>query len=531
MGNKLQLAMGQSAGLDEVLVEAGKILYTTDDRKLYIDGPEDTAHVAINAAHADTATAASKADAWTTARTFTIGGDAQSVDGKGNVTWTLANIGATVSNKWTGGTTAGPKISTTVNGVTGTAVAIPSASASASGIVTTGAQTFAGVKTFNSEIVGSVSGSAATWKTARTFTIGGTADDGGVSVDGSGNVTLKLPKAISGLTSVAATTFTGALAGNASTASKLQNAFELALTGSVTGSASIDGSGKVTLDTTTAHTHNYAGSDSAGGAANSVKANLTIGGKTYNGSTAVEIKLSDLGLANAIHFIGSTTTSLTDGGKTNSITIGSTIYVTGTPTSGQKQINLGDVVLSGNKEFIWAGADNGWEELGDESSHALKTISVKGSGALGGGGTLANDCIITHNETGVTGRSNSSQTKTIGSGTDVTGSFTIPVIEVDTYGHVKYTADSTVTLKIPPLPTLYNLTLQTSATAATAATVSTTYDPDSAAKTFTIYTMKGATASAAGFGGLVPAPTKGTSYRALLADGTWGEAGIEWGTF
>lgn len=530
MGNKLQLAMGQSAGLNEVLVETGKMLYTTDDHKLYIDGPEDTAHVAINAAHADTATSASKADAWTTARTFTVGNDAQSIDGKGNVTWTLAGIGATVSNKWTGGTTAGPKISTTVNGVTGTAVAIPSASASASGIVTTGAQTFAGVKTFNSEIVGSVSGSAATWKTARTFTIGGTAADGGVSVDGSGNVTLKLPKAISGLTSVAATTFTGALTGNASTASKLKNAFTLSLTGSVTGSASVDGSGNVTLDTTTAHTHNYAGSASAGGPANSVKANLTICGHSYNGSTPVSIGLSELGLANAIHFIGSTTTSLTDGGKTSSITIGTTTYVTGTPASGQKQINLGDVVLYNNKEFIWTGTDTGWEELGDESSHALKTISITGTGALGGGGNLTNNRTITHNTTGAAGKSNSSQTKSI-TGSGATGSFTIPVITVDTYGHVKYTADSTISLTMPTVPTLYNLTLKTSASAATAATVSTTYDPDSAAKTFTIYTMKGATASAAGFGGLVPAPAKGTSYRALLADGTWGEAGIEWGTF
>lgn len=56
----------------------------------------------------------------------------------------------TVSNTWTAGTTAGPTIKTTVNGVAGTAVAIPSASASASGIVTTGAQTFAGIKTFTS---------------------------------------------------------------------------------------------------------------------------------------------------------------------------------------------------------------------------------------------------------------------------------------------------------------------------------------------------------------------------------------------
>ena len=53
----------------------------------------------------------------------------------------------TVSNSWVAGTTAGPTIKTTVNGITGTAVAIPSASATASGAVTTGAQEFKGLKT------------------------------------------------------------------------------------------------------------------------------------------------------------------------------------------------------------------------------------------------------------------------------------------------------------------------------------------------------------------------------------------------
>lgn len=68
----------------------------------------------------------------------------------------------TVSNTWTAGTTAGPTIKTTVNGVAGTAVAIPSASASASGIVTTGAQTFAGIKTFtNPETINTTGNGAA----------------------------------------------------------------------------------------------------------------------------------------------------------------------------------------------------------------------------------------------------------------------------------------------------------------------------------------------------------------------------------
>ena len=57
-----------------------------------------------------------------------------------------------VSNAWEAGTSAGPKIKTTVNGKTGTAVAIPKATESASGVVTTGTQTFAGAKTFNSYI-------------------------------------------------------------------------------------------------------------------------------------------------------------------------------------------------------------------------------------------------------------------------------------------------------------------------------------------------------------------------------------------
>lgn len=43
------------------------------------------------------------------------------------------------------------------------------------------------------------------------------------------------------------------------------------------------------------HTHNYAGSDSAGGPANSVRNALTFGKKTYDGSSAQEITLADLG--------------------------------------------------------------------------------------------------------------------------------------------------------------------------------------------------------------------------------------------
>ena len=48
---------------------------------------------------------------------------------------------------------------------------------------------------------------------------------------------------------------------------KLKNARTISLAGSVTGSANFDGSGNITITTATNHSHNYAGSSSAGGGA------------------------------------------------------------------------------------------------------------------------------------------------------------------------------------------------------------------------------------------------------------------------
>lgn len=71
------------------------------------------------------------------------------------------------------------------------------------------------------------------------------------------------------------------LNGNASTASKLATARTISLTGSVTGSVSFDGSGNISISTTTNHTHNYAGSSSAGGDANNA---LKLSGYSANSS-------------------------------------------------------------------------------------------------------------------------------------------------------------------------------------------------------------------------------------------------------
>jgi hypothetical protein len=120
----------------------------------------------------------------------------------------------------TNGTTAGP----TINSSTGTNVTFPTASATISGAVTTGAQTWAGVKTFNSTITGSISGNAGTattlatartingtsfngsanittanWGTARTLSFTGDAT-GSSSVNGSDNVATALTLVNSGVT-------------------------------------------------------------------------------------------------------------------------------------------------------------------------------------------------------------------------------------------------------------------------------------------------------------------------------------------
>lgn len=78
------------------------------------------------------------------------------------------------------------------------------------------------------------------------------------------------------------TTFTGTtFTGNAASASKWKTARTITVTGADTGSVTLDGSKDVTLNLTVAHIHNYAGSSSAGGAANSAnKLNTNAGSKT-----------------------------------------------------------------------------------------------------------------------------------------------------------------------------------------------------------------------------------------------------------
>lgn len=159
------------------------------------------------------------------------------------------------------------------------------------------------------------------------------------------------------------------------------------------------------------HTHNYAGSSSTGGAANSAnKLNTDAGSATHpvyfkdgvpvettytlgksvpsdakftdtvtevdatltdNGTNPVQGKVIKSyvddklsGLTGAMHFIGKATVDITDGSTTDPV-------ISGYDFANKKA--KGDVILGkdDNKEFVWDGTK--WELLGDEGSYALKT--------------------------------------------------------------------------------------------------------------------------------------------------------------
>lgn len=93
-----------------------------------------------------------------------------------------------------------------------------------------------------------------------------------------------------------------------------------------------------------------------------------------NGKITVTKK--NLSLPSILKFIGTTTTSLTDGATTNPITIGGSSV---TVVSGNV------VILSGtDQEFLWTGS--AWEEFGNASGHSVKghthTVTHKPAGSV-----------------------------------------------------------------------------------------------------------------------------------------------------
>ena len=177
-------------------------------------------------------------------------------------------------------------------------------------------------------------------------------------------------------------------------------------------------------------TLNHADSITAGTASGTSTSTLSYGGTftiptiTYNdtghitakGTTTLtlppKVTASELGLSAAMSFRGTTTTAISNDATTNPIKINSADFTA----------KSGDVVLYGNKEFVFDGSK--WKELGDQGSHALKTITISAGSGLTGGGDLSANRTISHADT-------STQASITASGRKyITG------VTLDTYGHV-----------------------------------------------------------------------------------------------
>lgn len=121
-----------------------------------------------------------------------------------------------------------------------------------------------------------------------------------------------------------------------------------------------------------------------------------------------------LGLTNNIVFVGVSTTDPKG--------------ATGATVAGHTTWSKGEVVLYGDKEYILTGTSNkatDWTELGDEGSHALKTITISAGSGLTGGGTLEANRTISH-------------AVPAGAGTKASGFYKF---STDSFGHVNGTAN------------------------------------------------------------------------------------------
>ena len=127
------------------------------------------------------------------------------------------------------------------------------------------------------------------------------------------------------------------------------------------------------------------------------------------------------GLSGAMHFIGVSSTAITDGG-------------TETPTVDGETVTkvAGDVVLYGGKEFVWTGS--AWELLGDEGSYALKTVTISAGTGLTGGGDLSANRTISHSDTSTLSGAQGGTADVTTSGSE--SIHAIGSVTVDGFGHV-----------------------------------------------------------------------------------------------
>lgn len=108
---------------------------------------------------------------------------------------------------------------------------------------------------------------------------------------------------------------------------------------------------------------------------------LSINGQEYDGSEKVDVTIdaASLGLDSAMHFIGAFAVApekAFDG------------------ASNERDLANGDVYLNTANATEYVYSNGKWVELGNEGSHALKSVKIEGTGYLTGGGDLTQNRTI-----------------------------------------------------------------------------------------------------------------------------------------
>ena len=210
--------------------------------------------------------------------------------------------------------------------------------------------------------------------------IGTTATDAKLTVGGD----VKVSGAIT------ATSFSGSFSGNADTATALETARSIGLGGDLSGSASFDGTGDITISATIGANSVALGGDTTGNyvatVADAGSGNITVSGSGSE-TSAVTLDLADTGVS--ANTYGSTTkipvVSVDAKGRVTSVTtanVGTALTVTG--DSGSEDINLLNetLAISGGTNVTTTAASNGVSVALDAD---INLTSVTATGAVAAG--------------------------------------------------------------------------------------------------------------------------------------------------
>lgn len=177
---------------------------------------------------------------------------------------------------------------------------------------------------------------------------------------------------------------------------------------------------------------------------------------TLPSGTTYDIKdtVARQGVAGGIQFRGFTTTTITDGSTT------STYVVDGETITAQN----GDMVISGNKEFVYSTTDNKWHELGDTTDLGDLAYKDTASTTYTPSGSVTATIATTTNQTATVSPAGSGDTTYTPAGT-----VAAPTISVAANG-----AGATTTIQNPTKVTVAK-TIAAAAPGATAPANAVTY--------------------------------------------------------